>query len=62
MNAEMRLIYIDESGDHGPLNEDYPIFVIVACVFEKTDYLEHFVPALLALKLDHWGARTGDLA
>lgn len=55
MNADMRLIYIDESGDHGPLNEDYPIFVIVACVFEKADYLEHFVPALLALKLDHWG-------
>lgn len=51
----MRMVYIDESGDHGPRNDEYPIFVIVACVFEGADYIEHFVPALLTLKLKHWG-------
>lgn len=51
----MRTVYIDESGDHGPRNDEYPIFVIVACVFEGEDYVDHFVPALLRLKLKHWG-------
>jgi hypothetical protein len=51
----MRMVYIDESGDHGPRNDEYPIFVIVACVFESEDYVDHFVPALLRLKLKHWG-------
>lgn len=51
----MHLIYIDESGDHGPANKEYPIFVLVACVFEEVDYIEHFVPALLRFKLKHWG-------
>lgn len=55
MNKNMRMVYIDESGDHGPRNDEYPIFVIVACVFDGEDYVDHFVPALLRLKLKHWG-------
>jgi len=51
----MRVAYIDESGDHGPRNDEYPIFVIVACVFEGEDHVDHFVPALLRFKLKHWG-------
>lgn len=53
----MRLIYIDESGDHGADNRngDYPMFVLVACSFQSSDYARHFVPSMLELKLRHWG-------
>lgn len=53
----MSLIYIDESGDHAPAatNPEYPLFVIVACVFDEGDYAHRFVPRLLSFKLRHWG-------
>lgn len=53
----MRLIYIDESGDHGSDNRngDYPIFVLVACSFESSDYVRHFLPSMIEFKLRHWG-------
>ena len=53
----MRLIYIDESGDHGVdnRNSDYPLFVLVACCFETSDYVRHFVPSMIEFKLRHWG-------
>jgi hypothetical protein len=53
----MRLVYVDESGDHSltPANPEYPVFVMVACVFEDTDYLENFVPRMTGLKIRHWG-------
>ena len=53
----MPLIYIDESGDHAPAatNPEYPLFVIVACVFDEQEYTHRFVPRLLAFKLRHWG-------
>lgn len=53
----MPLIYIDESGDHAPAatNPEYPLFVIVACVFDEQEYTHRFVPHLLAFKLRHWG-------
>lgn len=53
----MRLIYIDESGDHGVdhRNRDYPLFVLVACCFETSDYVRHFVPTMIEFKLRHGG-------
>ena len=53
----MRLIYIDESGDHGSgnVNSDYPLFVLVACSFESSDYARHFLPEITEFKLRHWG-------
>ena len=53
----MRLIYIDESGDHGTddSNGDYPLFVLVACSFESSDYVRHFLPSMVDFKLRHWG-------
>ena len=53
----MRLVYIDESGDHSlkPSNTEYPVFVMVACVFDSMQYANNFVPAMTCLKLRHWG-------
>jgi hypothetical protein len=53
----MRLIYIDESGDHGAdsSNGDYPLFVLVACSFESSDYVRHFLPSMIEFKLRYWG-------
>lgn len=53
----MRLIYIDESGDHGvdDRNSDYPLFVLVACCFETSDYVRHFLPSMIEFKLRHRG-------
>ena len=53
----MRLVYIDESGDHSltPANPEYPVFVMVACVFKDADYLGNFVPRMTGLKIRHWG-------
>lgn len=52
----MNLIYIDESGDHAEAatNPEYPIFVVVACVFSPENYARRFVPSLLEFKLRHW--------
>ena len=52
----MEMIYVDESGDHadGASNPEYPVFVIVACVFDDNDYRLRFVPDLMALKIKYW--------
>lgn len=53
----MHLVYVDESGDHAlsPANDEYPVFVMAACVFDSEQYAGHFIPALTRLKLRHWG-------
>ena len=50
------MIYIDESGDHAKAatNLQYPVFVVVACIFERAIYTQRFVPALLEFKFKHW--------
>jgi hypothetical protein len=50
------LIYIDESGDHAQsvANPEYPVFVVLACVFKPECYTRRFVPALLEFKFRHW--------
>ena len=52
----MDLIYIDESGDHAKAatNLQYPVFVVVACIFDCEVYARRFAPALLEFKLKHW--------
>lgn len=27
------IVYVDESGDHGPVSSDYPVFVLAFCIF-----------------------------
>ena len=53
----MHIAFVDESGDHalGPANDEYPLFVMVACVFDAEAYVSSFLPALARLKLKHWG-------
>jgi len=51
------IIYVDESGDHGlaAIDNDYPVFVLDFCIFEKTHYVHAVVPALQAFKFWHFG-------
>ena len=51
------IVYVDESGDHSlvKINPDYPIFVLVFCVFKKAAYIEKTVPHLQQFKFNHFG-------
>lgn len=50
------IVYIDESGDHGldKINPQYPIFVLSACIFEKSKYCSQVVPSFLDIKFKYW--------
>jgi len=49
--------FLDESGDHNLANIDnnFPVFCLVGCVFEKEFYNEVARPAIDAFKLRFWG-------
>ena len=51
------VVYIDESGDHNlsSIDEKYPVFVLVFCVFHKKYYSEKIVPAIQQFKFRHFG-------
>lgn len=51
------IIFVDESGDHSltSIDEEYPIFVLSFCVFQKTHYSHKIAPALRMLKFDTFG-------
>lgn len=51
------IVYVDESGDHGlqNINPEYPVFVLSFCVFEKREYRQRIVPALIDLKFRYFG-------
>jgi len=51
------IVYVDESGDHGlnTIDPNYPIFVLVFCIFKKWDYVRRVVPLLQEFKLKHFG-------
>lgn len=51
------IVYLDESGDHSldVIDCQYPIFVLSACVFRKTDYSAVVVPSFLDLKFRFFG-------
>lgn len=51
------VVYIDESGDHNlsSIDDKYPVFVLVFCVFHKKYYSEKIVPAIQQFKFRHFG-------
>jgi len=51
------IVYVDESGDHGLISIDnqYPIFVLSFCIFNKKVYSEKVVPELMDLKFKTFG-------
>jgi Protein of unknown function (DUF3800) len=51
------IVYADESGDHNlvSINPQNPVFVLVFCIFKKSDYSSQAVPAIQQLKFDYWG-------
>ncbi len=51
------VIYVDESGDHDltSITDDYPIFVLVFCVFKIDDYIGTVVPAIQSFKFRWFG-------
>ncbi len=51
------IVYIDESGDHCLLNNnpDYPVFVLVFCIFQKNEYIHTVVPKIQQFKFRHFG-------
>lgn len=51
------IVYVDESGDHSltSIDEDYPVFVLSFCVFQKEDYAYRVTPALRMLKFSTFG-------
>ncbi|MCC2626179.1 MAG: hypothetical protein K0R14_2052 [Burkholderiales bacterium] len=50
------IVYVDESGDHslGNINMEYPMFVLVFCIFRKSDYLE-IIKNITSLKFKYFG-------
>ena len=51
------IIYADESGNANPLvvDSDFPVFVLVCCMFHKEDYISRFVPEVERLKFRFFG-------
>ena len=57
MDFNEYIIYVDESGDHNlkPSDPEYPIFVLVFCLFEKRAYIKETVPVFQQFKFDTFG-------
>jgi len=51
------IVYVDESGDHGlgSIDPNYPVFVLVLCIFEKKQYFHQIIPTLIEFKNKFWG-------
>ena len=51
------IIYADESGDHSltSIDEQYPVFVLSFCIFNKLEYTSIFLPKVNQFKFDFWG-------
>jgi Protein of unknown function (DUF3800) len=54
------IVFVDESGSPtlSPLDPEYPIFVLVLCVFKKSAYAAQILPAISKLKFEHFGHDT----
>lgn len=50
------IVYVDESGDHGlsRIDKDYPVFVLVFCIFKKSDYMQA-IHRTLEIKFKYFG-------
>lgn len=49
------IVYVDESGDHGPVSPEYPIFVLAFCIFEKPVYAREVTTAIQEFKFRYFG-------
>ena len=51
------LVFVDESGDHGlkPIDKDYPVLVLVFCIFRASDYARKVLPEIFDFKFRHFG-------
>ena len=51
------IVFVDESGSPtlSPMDPDYPIFVLIFCVFNKSSYCEAIQPAIKRLKFEFFG-------
>lgn len=52
------IVYVDESGDHGPASPEYPVLVLVFCCFEKDVYASEVTTAVQKLKFEFFGHDT----
>jgi len=52
------IVYVDESGDHGPVSAEYPMFVLAFCIFNKTEYANTVTSYMHRLKFKHFGHDT----
>jgi hypothetical protein len=52
------IVYVDESGDHGPISAEYPMFVLAFCVFDKNEYANKVTSYMHRLKFKHFGHDT----
>lgn len=54
------IVFVDESGSPtlSRIDPEYPIFVLVLCVFKKAHYTAKIQPAVSNLKLEHFGHDT----
>ena len=57
MNYSDYIVYVDESGDHSltSINNDYPVFVLAFCIFNKDTYTKSAVQKLKDFKFKHFG-------
>lgn len=53
----MKLLFLDESGDHSltVIDNDYPVFVLGGVIVDRAYYREEVVPRIEQFKLDHLG-------
>lgn len=51
------IVYADESGDHSltSFNQEFPVFVLVFCIFRVDQYVRNIVPATQQLKFEFFG-------
>jgi hypothetical protein len=49
------IVYVDESGDHGPTSPEYPVFVLAFVLVTKADVADHLAPSISRLKFKHFG-------
>ena len=52
------IVYVDESGDHGPVSPDYPMFVLAFCLFDKKAYANTVTSYMHRLKFKYFGHDT----
>ena len=51
------IVYVDESGDHSlaSINQQFPLFALVFCIFRVERYIRDIVPAAQQVKFEFFG-------